>query len=86
MSAAATWNAGAILAETTIRMVGSDGFGRVRLWGGIGFAAGSLCTGVLDQRLPDLGPRGIISSRAGRLASSDGSARFRVRTPRLAHG
>ncbi|CAK9023398.1 unnamed protein product [Durusdinium trenchii] len=42
---------GGMLTEITLRFVGKETYGKVRLWGGIGFASGSLLTGLLAHHL-----------------------------------
>ncbi|OLP96995.1 Major facilitator superfamily domain-containing protein 6 [Symbiodinium microadriaticum] len=42
---------GGLLTEITLRYVGTETYGKVRLWGGVGFATGSLLTGLLVQWL-----------------------------------
>jgi len=78
---ASFWNVDGVLTELNIRLVGPEGFGRVRLWGGVGYGFGSLLTGLLAD-YSGLGLRvvfleavalGIMSACAalclGRLAS-----------------
>ncbi|CAJ1357859.1 unnamed protein product, partial [Effrenium voratum] len=42
---------GAIFTEIVLRMVGKEAYGKVRLWGGVGFATGSFLTGILVKEL-----------------------------------
>eukprot|EP00929_Paragymnodinium_shiwhaense_P065857 TRINITY_DN32997_c0_g1_i1.p1 TRINITY_DN32997_c0_g1~~TRINITY_DN32997_c0_g1_i1.p1 ORF type:complete len:443 (+),score=89.53 TRINITY_DN32997_c0_g1_i1:38-1366(+) len=41
-----------MLTEFSLRLVGVQDFGKVRLWGGVGFGMGSLLTGVLAEYAP----------------------------------
>eukprot|EP00434_Breviolum_minutum_P041951 symbB.v1.2.037323.t1/scaffold5481.1/size26677/2 len=47
----AACSTGGMLTEITLRFVGKETYGKVRLWGGIGFASGSLITGLLAHAL-----------------------------------
>jgi len=49
------WNTGGLLGEMCLDSLGTHAFGKVRLWGGIGFAVGSLLTGLLAEAIPSLG-------------------------------